>query len=85
MEKFYKQTDFGGTHYYKVLDDTVIHVIHHNNERAFLINNLEREGFEEIVLGAFGGNPEEISEEAFDNAVKTAIFELGIFNCVKSK
>ena len=84
MEKYYKQKDIGGTHYYKVSDDTVVHVNHLSEERGFLINNVQREGFEDLILGVFGV-PEEISEENFEDALKTAIFELGLYKYVEPK
>lgn len=86
-KKYYKQIDMGGTHHYLVTDEGVTHVVTHINhlsgDRSYLINNLEREGFEN-VLEMYGGVSEEISQEDFEAALKTAIFELNLYSFIKT-
>lgn len=82
-----------GTHYYKVMDDGKTLHINHMDDGGYLINLLDEEDMDIMRnpddYEIFEDGPEmklvESSQEVFEDAMRTAIFELGIFEYVKSK
>lgn len=82
-----------GTHYYKVMDNGITIHVNHMDDDHYLINMLDDDDMDIMRnpqdYDIFEDGPEmklvKTTEEVFEEAIRKAIFELGIFEYVKSK